>query len=76
MILVVNASAYEEDQVIHVLKNNCRLWKIRARNIEPGNVSLAIEVRTKRPGALVQEISDLESVTSASLVEHDGDITA
>lgn len=76
MILIVNASAYEEDQVIHVLKNNCRLWKIRARNIEPGNVSLAIEVRTKRPSALVQEISDLEAVTSASLVEHDGDITA
>lgn len=76
MILVVNARAYEEEQIVHVLQENCRLWKIRARNIEPDNVSLAIEVRTKRPSTLVREISTLEDVTSASLVEHDGDITA
>ena len=37
---------------------------------------MAIEVKTKAPRKLIEEITKMENVISASLVEHDGDVTA
>ena len=75
-VLVVNAGEYDEDSILAVVKKNCTGWKVRARNVSAGDVSVAIEVRTKEPQTLVKEISALEKVTGVSLLEHDGDITA
>ena len=36
---------------------------------------MAIEVKTGEGGKLVEQLMDLESVTSASLVDHDGEVT-
>ena len=76
LILVVNASAYIEDQITDVIKRSCRNWKVRARNVGSGNVNLAIEVKTKSPQTLLSRICEISEVTSVSLVEHDGDVTA
>jgi uncharacterized membrane protein YhiD involved in acid resistance len=76
MILVVNSNTYNEEEVIDVVDDNCANWKVRARNVSKGNVNLAIEVKTKQPTALVKKISGMEHITSVSLVEHDGDVTA
>lgn len=76
MVLVVNAEDHIETQITAVVKKNCSTWKVRARNVSGGAMNLAIEVKTKSPQALVEAICKVESVTSASLVEHDGDITA
>lgn len=76
LILVVNSSDYIEDEILKTVKHYCRSWKVRARSLGNGNVNLAIEVKTSAPMKLVQAISKLENVTSSSLVEHDGDVTA
>ena len=76
LILVVNADALIEDQIIDVVKRCCRSWKVRARNVGSGNINLAIEVKTKSPQMLVNQICEIGEVTSASLIEHDGDVTA
>ena len=76
LVLVVNANEYIEDDIIHIVDNNCRNWKIRARNISKGNVNLAIEVKTVHPHSLVENMIKLEHVLSVSLLEHDGEITA
>ena len=76
LILVVNAGAYIEEKIVDVVKRNCRSWKIRARNVGSGNVNLAIEITTKSPRNLLSQICEIGEVTSASLVEHDGDVTA
>lgn len=76
LILVVNADAQIEDQIIDVVKRSCRSWKVRARNVSSDNINLAIEVRTKSPQALVKQLCKNDKVTSASLVEHDGDVTS
>lgn len=76
LILVVNSSEFNEEQIIKVVSDYCRSWKVRARNIGNSNVNLAIEVKTNHPHSLVQDISRLQSVTSTSLLEHDGDVTA
>lgn len=76
LILVVNSTAYIEDEIINVCDEKCHKWKIRARNISKGNVNLAIEVKTSHPHSLVEKINSLSEVSSVSLVEHDGDVTA
>lgn len=76
LILVVNAGDYIEERIVNVVEKHCRIWKVRARNIGSGNVNLAIEVKTADPQALVEEICKFDKVTSVSLVEHDGDVTA
>ncbi len=76
LILVVNAKSYIEDALLNEVSNYCRTWKVRARNITQGNVNMAIEVKTNSPKQLVSSISSLNNVTSVSLVEHDGDVTA
>ena len=76
MILVVNAEENIEKEITDAVKKNCRNWKVRARNVSSGNINLAIEVKTKSPETLVETIGKIEKVTSASLVEHDGDVTA
>lgn len=76
MILVVNATSYVEGRVIDAVDRMCSMWKVRARNVSKHNVNIAVEVRTSNPKALVEMINELEEVTSVSLVEHDGDVTA
>lgn len=76
MILIVNSEHYEEELILKLVSRNCRTWKVRARNITSGNVNMAIEVKTRHPHSLIEELHNLESVTSVSLVEHNGDITA
>ena len=76
MVLVVNADEYNENQVLEAVKANCGFWKVRARNISGTGMNMAIEVRTKEPQALIRQIVGMEHVVSASLLEHDGEITA
>lgn len=75
-VLVVNADEYIEEDLLPVLKAGCSAWKIRARNVSPGDVSLAVEVRTKEPQRLVSSVMAVAHVTGVSLLEHDGEITA
>ena len=49
--------------------------KVKARNLTKDKLSLAVEVRTGEGGRLVEELMELESVVSASLVDHDGEVT-
>ena len=75
-VLVVNADEYREDEILAAVKAHCQGWKVRARNISPGAVSLAVEVRTREPQDLLRAVLAADHVTGASLLEHDGEITA
>lgn len=75
-ILLVNASTFEsEDNIMEIVKKYCSLYKVKARNLTQEHLDMAIEVRVKEEGSLVTELMRAESVTSASLVAHDGEVT-
>ena len=76
MVLVVDSGVNNERQIMETVSRRCWYSKIRARNVSPERVNLAIEVKTTHPHDLVQSVTQLEHITSVSLVEHDGDITA
>lgn len=76
LVLVVNAQSYIEDQITTVVMKECRYWKVRARSINGSATNLAIEIKTSAPQNLVKKICAINEVTSVSLIEHDGDVTA
>ena len=77
VVLVVNANSYEEEEAImKIVDDTCKYARTRARNVTKTNLNLAVEVRTKEEKTLIARLMELDGVTSASLVEHDGSITA
>ena len=77
LILVVNAKNYDcEERVLQIVRHNCPKYKVRSRSVTEGGMSLAVEVRCRKPGALIEELMESRAVRTASLVEHDGEISA
>lgn len=76
VILLVNASDYKtEGRIMEIVEKHCRMSQVKARNLTKDKLNMAVEVQTKEGGRLVEELMDVESVTSASLVDHDGEVT-
>ena len=76
MMLVVNLSdADKEADVLDVAKKYSRFYKVRSRNISGGSMDMIVEVRVKEESAFVKEVCAVDSVQSASLIAHDGEVT-
>lgn len=77
LLLVINADDYQaEERIMTVVEQHCIYSHIRARNINRLNINMAIEVRVEQRTELITALMQMDHVTSASLVDHDGDITA
>lgn len=76
VVLLVNAADYKtESRIMTVVEKHCGMYKVKARNLSKNKLSMAIEVRTDEGSRLVEELMDLDNITSASLVDHDGEVT-
>lgn len=76
LVLIVNANSYtHEAQIMRVVENGCRYAKVRARNVSKTSLNMAIEVKVDDQAALIQNLIEIEGLTSASLVEHEGEVT-
>lgn len=76
LILVINASSYQdEERIMQIVNESCQYARTRARNISKTSLNLAIEVRLKEQKDLIERLMELESITTASLVEQTGDVT-
>ncbi len=76
MILVVNANKLDvEEAVLQVLGAYCKHPNVKSRNMTDVSLDLVIELRTAQGKDLVMQVKQLEGVTSASLLSHDGEVT-
>ncbi len=79
VILLVNTSDYKTEvftrRIMEIVGKHCGMFQVKARNLTKEKLNMAVEVKTGEGGRLVEELMDLESVTSASLVDHDGEVT-
>ncbi len=76
MILVINARDLDaEDQITRVVAQYDKHLCIKSRNVTETSLDIVVELRTAQGGQLVHEIMNLTSVTSASLISHDGEAT-
>ena len=76
LILVINADSHRnEETIMKIIDACCRYAKTRARNVLKDSLSLTVEVQPRDQKALMDGLMELDCVTSASLVEHCGDVT-
>lgn len=76
MILVVNMDDAETElALVETVKEYCKYFKIKSRNIREKNCNLVVEVRVKEEYQLVQGVKTVKGVKNVSLVSHDGEAT-
>ena len=76
MILVVNVSQMDaEDVVLPIVSKYAKHHTVKSRNLTKSSLDLIIELRTGEGSSLVREILEIPSVSSASLMSHDGEVT-
>ena len=76
MILVVNSSDIKgEEKIINVVKSYVDSYKVKSRSISADTMDLAIEVRTSQACDLIENVSKIDKIQTASLISHDGEVT-
>ena len=75
-ILLINLSTHnDEKKVMEIVKLLSTLYKVKARNLTKDHLDMAIEIRVKNESELLSKLMEIDSVLSASLVSHEGDVT-
>ena len=76
MILIVNCHNIDtEEQITGCLKKYTKHFVVKSRNIMPEKFDMTIELRTEAASTLVRELMNVPGVSSASLLQHDGEVT-
>lgn len=76
MILVVNASSLDaEADILAAVQKYAKNSTVKSRNMTGSTLDLIVELRTAEGGKLVRELMELPSITAASIMTHDGEVT-
>lgn len=74
-LVIVNArDKSAETDILAVIRRYSPHYKIDSKNVRQSGMDLIVEIRSKKAGILVDELSELESVTAASLLYHDAPV--
>lgn len=76
MLLVINAKGLDgEKEIEPVVKKYAGHFTVKSRNMTEDAMDMVIELRTAKGAELIREVMQLDIVTSASLISHDGEAT-
>ena len=74
-IIIINAHTKEaEKQIDAIIKKQKAIYRIKSKNLTKNGMDLILEVRTKKESELVNEISELASVSSVSMLMCTGEV--
>lgn len=76
MIVVINANSIDAElQIMNTIKKFSKSNKIKSKNASKNRLDMVVEVRIKDDSACIKELIDIPEVTSASILNHDGEVT-
>ncbi len=73
-LLVLKMDGAAEPSVMSIVKSGTIAFKVDSKSITKGATNLVIEVKTKDGSSLVNKISDVDGVISATLMHHEGEV--
>ncbi len=77
MLLVVNSLAPHSDKdIIATVKQYDKHCQIKSKNMRSDALDLVIEINVTAESDLLYDIMKIQGVTAASVISHDGEITA
>ena len=62
--------------ILETVKKYCKHYKVKSKNLTSDSLDMIVEVNVDEESELVHDVLNIEGVTSASLLTHDGEITA
>lgn len=75
-LLIINADDKAAEEPILTLLKGDGAYKMRSKNITSTGLDMIFEIKAKNDKELVDRLSELEGVTSVSLLAHDGEVKA
>lgn len=76
MILVINATSTDiEEKLTETIKKYAKYVSVKSRNLTAKELDLTYELRTNEGQSLIQECLKINGVTSASLLNHEGEVS-
>lgn len=74
-LIVINAKNKDTELgIIPIIKKYSPHFRIDSKNIRPSGIDLIVEIRSKNSSCLVDELSDLDGITSVSILYHDSPV--
>ena len=76
MLLVVNSTKPDSDkEIIGKVTSFTKTYKIKSKNLTATSLNMVIELKIKEESELIHEIMNVEGVSSATILSHDGEVT-
>ncbi len=76
LILIVNADKFEcKESVDGVLKETCRWFRIKSRNVSENQTDMVYEIRTAKEDECLKAVREIKGIRSVSMIDHDGETT-
>ena len=77
MILIVNSTKQDNDRAIcDTVKRHAKWYRLKSKNLTPHSLDMIMELEIDEESPLVHELVAMDGITSASILSHDGEITA
>ena len=74
-LVIVNADSKEvEGEILKVIHKYSSKYRLDSKNIRHGGMDMIVEIRCKNGNQIVDELSEIKGVLSASLMYHDGEV--
>ena len=76
MILIINCIDIDaENAILETVKKYVKHFSVKSRNFTSTTLDITIELRTDEGGKLVRELIGVDGVSSANLLQHNGEAT-
>lgn len=74
VLLVIQADSKKvEKEVLEVVDNCTKYYKVKSRNLSKGRFNMVVEIRVKAEEDLFGKVSDITGVEHVSLIDHNGE---
>ena len=74
VLLVIQADSKKvEKEVLEVVDNCTKYYKVKSRNLSKGRFNMVVEIRVKAKEDLFGKVSDIVGVEHVSLIDHNGE---
>ena len=74
-LLIINASSKDiENDIFSLIQGIGGAYKIKSKNISTSGLDLILEIKTKKEHEIIDKLSDLQGISSVSLLAHDGEV--
>ena len=76
MILVINSTNQDaEEEVLKCIEKYAKHFQVKSRNMTSTTLDLTIELRTSEGSKMLKDILAVSGVSSAALLNHDGEVS-